>query len=129
MVKSHITSLVTFHDVLGDVPVNPVTGGGLSWGGGLCSGVFTDITASTFSFSGFTAEFALYDLTYEAGDGFNVFEMTMGVDSYRICTFPGGGQTGGCFPGPGPFPAPEPGTLALLGLGLAGLAFTRRRKQ
>jgi Ca2+-binding RTX toxin-like protein len=28
-----------------------------------------------------------------------------------------------------PNPAPEPGTLALLGLGLAGLATTRRRKQ
>lgn len=43
--------------------------------------------------------------------------------------FPGGGSTTGCFPGPGPFPAPEPGTLALLGLGLAGLAAVRRRKQ
>jgi hypothetical protein len=43
-------------------------------------------------------------------------------------SFPGGGATGGCFPGPGPFPAPEPGTLALLGLGLAGLGLSRRRK-
>jgi hypothetical protein len=42
--------------------------------------------------------------------------------------FPGGGATGGCFPGPFPFPVPEPGTLALLGLGLVGIGYTRRRK-
>jgi len=42
--------------------------------------------------------------------------------------FPGGGATGGCFPGPGPFPAPEPATLALLGLGLASLGFSRRKR-
>jgi hypothetical protein len=42
--------------------------------------------------------------------------------------FPGGGSTGGCFPGPFPFPAPEPHTLVLLALGLLALGFPRPKR-
>jgi hypothetical protein len=38
---------------------------------------------------------------------------------YTPCSpFPGGGSTGGCFPGPGAFPASEPATLALFAIAL-----------
>ena len=43
--------------------------------------------------------------------------------------FPGGGSTGGCFPGPPPFPGhvPDAGsTLLMLGMGLAGVSAWRR---
>lgn len=41
----------------------------------------------------------------------------------------GFGVTGGVFVDPDPNPTPEPATLALMGLGLAGLAGMRRRRQ
>jgi hypothetical protein len=47
---------------------------------------------------------------------------SIGLTSWEVCSpFPGGGATGGCFPGPGSFPLSEPGVLALIVLGLAGL--------
>lgn len=42
--------------------------------------------------------------------------------------FPGGGSTGGCFPGPGAFPAPEPATLTLFAIALAFLGWAQNRR-
>ena len=79
------------------------------------------LSDASFWFSGFWTSWRQGDAVIFASGSF---------DTFSACEpFPGGGSTGGCFPGPGPFPAPEPGTLALLGLCVAGLAFTRRRKQ
>ena len=77
-----------------------------------------------------------------AGGAATVFVFVSGVPSFsqplpdfrfttyvEVCEpFPGGGNTGGCFPGPGPFPAPEPTTYALMlaGLGAMGIAARRR---
>lgn len=44
--------------------------------------------------------------------------------------FPGGGATGGCFPGgPGMFPIPEPSTYALMLAGLCMLGFMAHRRK
>lgn len=64
---------------------------------------------------------------HEYGD-WNEFAAFAVRDGDVCSAFPGGGATGGCFPGPGPFPAPEPTTFALACAALLGVNATRRRK-
>jgi hypothetical protein len=48
--------------------------------------------------------------------------------AYFDCSFPGGGSTSGCFPGPGPLPAPEPSTEALMLVAFFALGLATRRR-
>jgi hypothetical protein len=94
-----------------------------AWGGLSTNILFYDLDADA-AFRGFTDDFFL--TIDDRGD----FDLGA-IQLVSHCSeFPGGGATGGCFPGPGPFPGrgvPEPTTLLLLGLGLAGLGFARKR--
>ena len=97
--------------------------GGIAFGNEIAS--FTSVNSmQSMSFSFNPPAFAL------AFPDTDVYSMTL---AFELSLPPGGLMTSGgqliekTFSGPGT--APEPSTLALLGLGLAGLAAARRRKQ
>jgi hypothetical protein len=79
-------------------------------------------------FFGFISDtpFTQFQLTNTAvWDGWGIDEVAVGTCS----EFPGGGHTGGCFPGPHPFVPDPASTLVLFGTGLAGLAAFARYKR
>jgi hypothetical protein len=83
-------------------------------------GVYTPVAAVAPGMYAFLTQLQIFDATPERT---MLTTSTLSGNWEVACSqFPGGGSTGGCFPGPGPFPAPEPHALLLLGLGLAVLA-------
>jgi hypothetical protein len=88
----------------------------------------TDLELGQLSLGGLSGAFFDGSLAQFTGDQF-WFHPSIGDMAFRIhgCySFPGGGATGGCFPGPRPFPVSASPALVLLGGGLVSLELARR---
>ena len=109
--QSIVSTILGFTGVRGNAnsgPFSEVTGNG----GGLGVVSFGNFTDTQFSFTGFRFQTTIlsslygYPATFESYSG-----MQLNADRIRI------------------LPVPEPSTLALVGIGLLGMAMTRRRKK
>jgi PEP-CTERM motif len=112
----------TFNGVRGDLQMNPLAIYTTGFGGLPFSDTELNLTSSQFSFRGFTFTFtpSQYDLIRGNGQ-LNTLKIAFGSDEIQIvCRAPRGARI--------PCSAPEPTTLSLLGLGLAGICFMRRRR-
>ncbi len=125
-----------FHVTLGNLSHYDTSGVQQDYPHARNTGGFLDMMPSAYWYGteagGFEATVAMsFDPVFGLQNGMFKFDSgyATAVANGDLCKpFPGGGNTGGCFPGPGPFPAPEPASLALVGAALAGLAATRRRR-
>jgi hypothetical protein len=99
--------------------------------GGTSFAMTDDLLYDSYPRVGFLND-VVTSVDYASNDLPESLTIQFGLVSQERVVFSTGSETGtstGTFhPGQGP-PVPEPGTLTLLGLGLAGLAATSRRKQ
>jgi hypothetical protein len=99
------TNFFTFHDAVGQLLSNPVSNSSLGGGAGVGTTLITNMTDSTFLFTGITYRIDFTQLTYHSGNGFNVMALGLGAD--RIDIIPA---------------VPEPSSAILLVSGLALMA-------
>lgn len=110
-VETTVDFNIEFTTVMGDLLVNPVVGQIFTSDGGFAGRDTLNLTDTMFTFHDFHASFTILE-----GSGypqsFDNFSVRINdVDLQR-----------------GEWPVPEPATIALFGLGLAGLGFVHRNK-
>jgi len=74
----------TFHDVIGDILLNPVSGSYINGGSGIGANPIQNITDAAFSFTGITWQVDFEQLTYYSGDGFNLAAFGLQGDKIEV---------------------------------------------